>query len=605
MAKQRTPRQLVAAARAGSVNALDEIVRRYQDRIYALAYARLGNHHMAEDVAQATFVQALMSLGSIRKPESLPAWLCKVAVSQCRRLVQSNRRSPRPQAALPEVACGHPSPPEQLQAKDAADEVRHCLAALAGPDRDVLMLHYVEDMSGGEIASWLGISQAAVKKRLHTARRRLREGMIQMMKGDIDKHRPSRGERFAGNVRRTLLDLCRDELEERFQDDRSARRRWKAEAGQLDDSFGESFWRVAWRLIQFMRRHGIPCGPGRGRMPSSLIAYLLGISRINPLEFGLSCARDPDPRWSFIAFDVCHRRIDEVTGFVRDSWPGRVARVDRWPNARYRELCISPQPLERPSPAEEDDFGLPQIPADDRDRLTAPGTVRICLMGSQTITHIHAALEYIAAGGCETPDLDQLNWDESRPLALLSEGGLDQDVDLLDWDFIVRHKLLHRVRPRRFAELAAALAMGYWAKKQPERIVEYVQSKKRGQWDAPHPIVREQLAETNGLLLYDEQLAAILAAATGWEMWSDRTWRLQEALRQGDESATAELKGEILAAAMDQGIAAEAAQGIWDVLAANRTWYCKAHAVGYGVTIFQAAYLKACHPESFEASRPS
>ena len=605
MAKQRATKQLVAAAQAGSVNALDEIVRRYQDRIYALAYARLGNHHMAEDVAQATLVLALMSLESIRKPQSLPAWLCKVAVSQCSRLVQSNRRSPRPRAALPEVACGQPSPPEQLQAKDAADEVRHCLATLSGPDRDVLMLHYVEDMSGRQIASWLGISVGAVKKRLHTARKRLKERMIQMMKDDIDKHRPSRNERFAGDVRRTLLDLCRDKLQERFKEDEKARRRWETEAGQLDDGFGEPFWHAARRLTQFMRRHEIPYGPGRGRTPASLLAYLLGISRINPLEFGLSCVRDPDPNWSFIAFDVCHRRIDELTGFVRDSWPGRVARVNRWSNACYRELYIAPQPLDRSSLAGEDDFGLPQIPADDRDRLTAPGTVRICLMGSRTITHIHAAFEHITASGGKTPGLDQLNWDGPRPLALLSEGGLDEDVDLLDWNVIVRRKLLHRIRPSRFAELAASLAMGYWAKKQPERLTEYIERKQGSDWDDPHPIIREHLAETYGLLLYDEQYAALLSEATGWEMWSDRTWRLQEALHQGDESAIEEFKSEVIAATTERGIDAEAAQGIWDVLGGNRAWYCKAHAVGYGVTVFQAAYLKACHPESFEASRPS
>ena len=100
MAMQRSTAQLVAAAQAGSLDAMDEIIHRHQDRVYALAYARLGNHHMAEDVAQATFVQALMSLGSIRKPQSLPAWLCKVAVSQCARLVRSNRRSPRPDLGL-------------------------------------------------------------------------------------------------------------------------------------------------------------------------------------------------------------------------------------------------------------------------------------------------------------------------------------------------------------------------------------------------------------------------------------------------------------------------------------------------------------------------
>ena len=599
---QRSTAQLVAAAQAGSLDAMDEIIHRHQDRVYALAYARLGNHHMAEDVAQATFVQALMSLGSIRKPESLPAWLCKVAVSQCGRLVRSNRRLPQPDRALPEVAARRPSPSEQLQDEEAAAQVRRCLAVLTGPDRDVLILHYVEDMSGREIATWLGISHMAVKKRLHTARGRFKERMVQTMRDDIDSHRPSRNEQFAGNVRRTLVDLCRGQLEERFKNDNSALRRWEEEAGQLDEGFGESFWHAAWRVIQFMRRHGIPYGPGRGRTPSSLLAYLLGISRINPLEFALSCARDPDPGWSFIAFDVCYRRIDEVTGFVRDSWPGRVARVDRWPNARYRELYIAPQALEKSTLTGEDDFGLPFVAADDHDRLSAPGTVRVCLLGSQIITRIHAARQRTATSGDEAPDLDRLDWDDPGPLTLLSDGGLDEDVDLLDWNVVVEHKLLRRIRPGRFAELAAALAMVYWVKKQPERITEYVERKESRNWKSPHPIVHEHLAETYGIMLYDEQLAAILSAATGWETWSDRMWQLQDALRHGEESATAKLKNEFLAAATSKGIASEPAQQIWGVLARNGAWYCKAHAVGYAVTVFQAAYLRMYYPKSLDAS---
>ena len=69
-----------------------------------------------------------------------------------------------------------------------------------------------------------------------------------------------------------------------------------------------------------------------------------------------------------------------------------------------------------------------------------------------------------------------------------------------------------------------------------------------------------------------------------------------------NKTATAKLKGEFFAAATSRGIAHEPAQQIWGVLAGNRAWYCKAHAVGYGVTVFQAAYLKTYYPKAFDAS---
>ena len=76
------------------------------------------------------------------------------------------------------------------------------------------------------IADWTEISQAAVKKRLHTARKRLKERMIRTMKEDIRSHRPSKDAKFAKGVRQMLLELCRDGLDKRFPSaDADARRR--------------------------------------------------------------------------------------------------------------------------------------------------------------------------------------------------------------------------------------------------------------------------------------------------------------------------------------------------------------------------------------------
>ena len=122
--------------------------------------------------------------------------------------------------------------------------------------------------------------------------------------------------------------------------------------------------------------------------------------------------------------------------------------------------------------------------------------------------------------------MDQLDWDDPRPHRLLSEGALDQALDLLDWDLIVRRKLLQQIGPQRLADLMAVPALMYRARERPAPAEQYVRQKNGAAWKAPHPIVQAHLAETYGLLLYDEQFAAILDAATGWGMWSDRTRRL-------------------------------------------------------------------------------
>jgi RNA polymerase sigma-70 factor (ECF subfamily) len=600
METHRTTAQIVAAAQAGDLACLDELVRRYQDPVYALAWSRLRDHHLAEDVAQATLVQAMVSLGSLRKAESLPSWLRRIALSQCGLVWRGKRHRSSSHEPMPEVAADQPSPSEQLEQDEAAADLRHALAALRPSDREILTLFYIQDLAIRDLADWLKVTPMAVKKRLHTARQRLKERMIQMMQNDVRRHLPSRNDQFARDVRQMLVQLCRDGLEKRFPGNDQAQQRWQEEARQLDEAVGQSFWQIAWQLVQFMRRQDIPCSPGGGRTPASLLAYLLGISRINPLEFGLSCARDPDPGRVYMSFTVCANRLDEVTRFIAETWPERVARFDRWPKELYRELYVLARPLRDMGIAAQakDPHGLVLVSAEQCQRLRENGAIGVTLVGSRTITWIHAAMAHMAADGQEPPDLDHLDWDDPKPLQLLTDGTLDDQIDVLDWNFIVKRKLLQQLRPRRLADLAATLPLLCRANRQPEVMERYIRRRNGEAWVAPSLIVRDLLASTHGLLLYDEQFAELVSAATGWPTWSEQTWQLQDAVQRRIEPIVGQLRGNFLAAAREHGTSVSEAEAIWQVLLAGDPLYCKAAATGFAVTVFQAAWVRAYVPEA-------
>ena len=75
---------LVAAARAGDLEAYGQLVRCFQDMAYGYAYAVLGDFHLAEDAAQEAFLQAYRDLPDLREPAAFPGWLRRIVLNQCR-----------------------------------------------------------------------------------------------------------------------------------------------------------------------------------------------------------------------------------------------------------------------------------------------------------------------------------------------------------------------------------------------------------------------------------------------------------------------------------------------------------------------------------------
>ncbi len=79
------------AARAEKSHAFGEIVRRFQDLVFACAFSTLGDFHLAEDAAQESFLTAWRNLDQLRQPEAFPGWLKRVVLSQCSRLTRGKR----------------------------------------------------------------------------------------------------------------------------------------------------------------------------------------------------------------------------------------------------------------------------------------------------------------------------------------------------------------------------------------------------------------------------------------------------------------------------------------------------------------------------------
>jgi RNA polymerase sigma-70 factor, ECF subfamily len=161
---------LAGAARGGDLEAFEALVRRYQRRVYALAYQHLHDADEAQDLAQEIFVRLFRSLDRYDPARPFAPWFWRLAGNVA---ATYRRRRPATAVELPDAARARP-----LASEDALPLAR-ALADLSDELRLPVLLHYYLDMPLEEIAGAMGLSLSAVKSRLHRARALLRRLLVE------------------------------------------------------------------------------------------------------------------------------------------------------------------------------------------------------------------------------------------------------------------------------------------------------------------------------------------------------------------------------------------------------------------------------------------
>jgi RNA polymerase sigma-70 factor, ECF subfamily len=166
---------LIQKARGGNLFAFEEMVKRYQRRVYAVARRIVQRHDVADDVTQEAFLRGYQALQSFDVERPFGPWICRIAAN----LAVNHVRSP--QAREQELPEGHHEMPSTASdplagvLEDEAQRVlQQALAALPPDQRAVLVLRVVEDFSYREIADALQLEMGTVMSRLSRAREKLR-----------------------------------------------------------------------------------------------------------------------------------------------------------------------------------------------------------------------------------------------------------------------------------------------------------------------------------------------------------------------------------------------------------------------------------------------
>lgn len=182
---------LVAAAKAGDVAAFEELVSRYERKIYRLTLNITGNREDAEDAMQDAFLKSFSHLKTFQGESRFYTWLVRIAANEA--LMRLRKRRPN-QFSLDEPVRGDEDlMPRELrdwgpgpEQRFAQTEMREILSSVIGqlePDyRTVFVLRDIEELSTEDTASALGISVPAVKSRLLRARLKLRQKLDRYFK---------------------------------------------------------------------------------------------------------------------------------------------------------------------------------------------------------------------------------------------------------------------------------------------------------------------------------------------------------------------------------------------------------------------------------------
>ena len=174
-------RELVRRAQAQDKEAFEELVRRHQHRVFAVAGGILRRREDVEDVAQQVFVKAYFSLKRFDQRAAFSTWLYKITVNECWDLLRKKKVRPLVyESDLSEEQARRFSAPERdgsvqdiSEKLEAQEHVERLLEGVDKRDRMMLILKEVEGFAVEEIAEILNLNANTVKVRLFRARRRI------------------------------------------------------------------------------------------------------------------------------------------------------------------------------------------------------------------------------------------------------------------------------------------------------------------------------------------------------------------------------------------------------------------------------------------------
>jgi RNA polymerase sigma factor (sigma-70 family) len=184
--------ELVGKARQGDLHAYDELVKRYQERIYATVYHMTSNHEDANDLAQEAFIKGFNALKSFKGGSSFYTWVYRIAVNKTINFLK--QRKNKAQMSLDDIdfnaehdpdlvaLISDKTPRREVNLAELQEKLNVAMQKLSEPHRLVVTLHDVQGLSHEEIAKIMECNIGTVRSRLFYARQQLQAYLSDYLK---------------------------------------------------------------------------------------------------------------------------------------------------------------------------------------------------------------------------------------------------------------------------------------------------------------------------------------------------------------------------------------------------------------------------------------
>ena len=473
-----------------------------------------------------------------------------------------------------------------------------------------------------------------------------------------------------------LRHLCEEELAHRFDPIPSRARAQLAHELAVVEGLGlAGYFLVVWDIVRFAREQGIRC-QGRGSAANSLVAYLLGITPVDPLRHNLlferflsgseagAPATMPD-----IDVDFAADRREEVIQYVYERYGeehvGMVCNVVTYrarsalrdaaqalafppdvidraamsldtlstataadaietalPNPQYLSpqslpwhllsdllrqmenvprhlsihvggMLITAAPLVEVVPLERATMPGRVVVQWDKDGVEDAGLIKIDLLSLRTLGVVDEALRHIRERRGIELDFDRLPLDDPAVYDLLQRA---DTVGCFQVESRAQAQMLPRLQPTRFEDIVVGVALIRPGPIQGGMVHPYL---RRRQGLEPvayaHPSLEPALAETLGVIVFQEQVLRVAMAVAGFT--PAQADHLRRAMNRGHPD---DVRERFLAGARANGVDEETATGVWQQLVGFAGFgFCKSHAAAFALVAYQTLYLKAYFPAEF------
>ncbi|MEO8609558.1 MAG: error-prone DNA polymerase [Chloroflexota bacterium] len=417
-----------------------------------------------------------------------------------------------------------------------------------------------------------------------------------------------------------------------------------------------NYFLIVWDLVRFARENGILC-QGRGSAANSLVAYLLGISPVDPIAHDLVFERflsDERKAVPDIDIDFAADRREEVIQYlystyglehtsmactfvtfrtrsaIRDvgkalGYPPIVLddlvnrrSVDGAKDSRHQplwELCeqidgfprhlgihsggmvITGQPLADRLPTEPATKQKRFVVQWDKDMLETAGIIKIDLLGLRMLSAVAEALQIVGQTTGIYPDLKRLSFDDPALFDLLTQA---DTVGVFQVESRAQAQVLPKLRPRTFNDIIISISLIRPGPVQGNMVHPYLR-RRAGQEPVmyPHELLEPALEETLGVILFQETVLKVARDLAGFTAGEGEQLRRALSNKRSTERIE-QLHDTFLQGAAQKDVLESVAEDVFTGLKAFGGYsFPKSHAAAFAVLVWESAWLKYYHPAAF------